>query len=58
MKSLAFETRPQCSEKSSVIQVGSSFYCARRAVLDERMKSNDVVYPALMGTMLHQLFQV
>ncbi|KAL3693543.1 hypothetical protein R1sor_007194 [Riccia sorocarpa] len=38
-------------------KVGSSFACPRRAVLEERMKSNQWSYPALMGTMLHQLFQ-
>jgi hypothetical protein len=27
-------------------------------VLDERIKSSDVSMPALLGTMLHQLFQV
>ncbi|CAM6059613.1 unnamed protein product [Sphagnum tenellum] len=39
-------------------RVGGSFGCARRAVLDERIKSSDVSMPALLGTMLHQLFQV
>lgn len=39
-------------------QVGGSFGCARRAVLDERIKSSDLSMPALLGTMLHQLFQV
>ncbi|CAM6090767.1 unnamed protein product [Calypogeia fissa] len=39
-------------------KVGSSFYCPRRAVFEERIKSNELSYPALMGTMLHQLFQV
>ncbi|KAL2634060.1 hypothetical protein R1flu_005539 [Riccia fluitans] len=38
-------------------KVGSSFACPRRAVLEERMKSNEWSYAALMGTMLHQLFQ-
>ncbi|CAM6033109.1 unnamed protein product [Sphagnum compactum] len=39
-------------------RVGGSFGCARRAVLDERIKSSDLSMPALLGTMLHQLFQV
>ncbi|BBN05891.1 DNA replication ATP-dependent helicase/nuclease Dna2 [Marchantia polymorpha subsp. ruderalis] len=38
-------------------KVGSSFACPRRAVLDERMKTNEWSYAALIGTMLHQLFQ-
>ncbi|GLJ43384.1 hypothetical protein SUGI_0901420 [Cryptomeria japonica] len=39
-------------------RVGTSFSCPRRAVLDERIKSFDLSAAALMGTMLHQIFQV
>ncbi|KAH7281949.1 hypothetical protein KP509_35G004800 [Ceratopteris richardii] len=39
-------------------KVGSSFSCPRRAVLDERIRSNSVAFPALLGTMIHELFQV
>lgn len=39
-------------------QVGSSFKCPRRSVLDERVQSREQAAPALQGTMLHQLFQV
>lgn len=38
-------------------RVGTSFSCPRRAVLDERIKSIDVSTAALMGTMLHRVFQ-
>ncbi|GBG86492.1 hypothetical protein CBR_g41486 [Chara braunii] len=38
-------------------RVGASFGCARRVVLDERLKSVETSGPALMGTMLHELFQ-
>eukprot|EP01018_Ginkgo_biloba_P039983 Gb_09620 [translate_table: standard] len=38
-------------------RVGTSFSCPRRAVLDERIKSTDLSAAALMGTMLHQVFQ-
>eukprot|EP00897_Mesotaenium_endlicherianum_P007811 jgi/Mesen1/7058/ME000369S06383 len=40
-------------------RVGGSFACARRAVLDERVRgTSDTSAAALKGTMLHQLFQV
>ncbi|KAH9297336.1 hypothetical protein KI387_029018, partial [Taxus chinensis] len=39
-------------------RVGTSFSCPRRAVLDERIKSFDLSAAALMGTMLHRIFQV
>ncbi|XP_024544852.1 DNA replication ATP-dependent helicase/nuclease DNA2 isoform X1 [Selaginella moellendorffii] len=38
-------------------RVGSSFSCSRRAVLNERLKSFDSSMAALLGTMLHRLFQ-
>ncbi|KAJ0970838.1 hypothetical protein J5N97_018797 [Dioscorea zingiberensis] len=38
-------------------RVASSFNCPRRAVLDERLKSTEHSTPALLGTMLHQIFQ-
>lgn len=39
-------------------KVGTSFSCSRRAVLDERIRSSSVAFPALLGTMMHELFQV
>ncbi|CAI9781645.1 unnamed protein product [Fraxinus pennsylvanica] len=38
-------------------RVASSFSCPRRAILDERLKSNEHSAAALMGTLLHQIFQ-
>ncbi|PKA53054.1 DNA replication ATP-dependent helicase Dna2 [Apostasia shenzhenica] len=38
-------------------RVASSFTCPRRAVLDERLKSREHSTSALIGTMLHQIFQ-
>uniref|UniRef100_A0A453CXH3 DNA helicase n=1 Tax=Aegilops tauschii subsp. strangulata TaxID=200361 RepID=A0A453CXH3_AEGTS len=38
-------------------RVASSFHCPRRSVLDERLKSNEYSTSALMGTLLHQVFQ-
>nr|XP_029123131.1 DNA replication ATP-dependent helicase/nuclease DNA2 isoform X1 [Elaeis guineensis] len=38
-------------------RVASSFTCPRRAVLDERLKSAEHSTSALIGTMLHQIFQ-
>lgn len=38
-------------------RVASSFTCPRRAVLDERLKSTEHSSVALLGTLLHQLFQ-
>ncbi|CAL0302859.1 unnamed protein product [Lupinus luteus] len=38
-------------------RVASSFSCARRTVLDERLKSNEYSIAALTGTLLHQIFQ-
>ncbi|XP_017697653.3 DNA replication ATP-dependent helicase/nuclease JHS1 isoform X2 [Phoenix dactylifera] len=38
-------------------RVASSFTCPRRAVLDERLKSTEHSTAALIGTMLHQIFQ-
>ncbi|XP_022897892.1 DNA replication ATP-dependent helicase/nuclease DNA2 isoform X3 [Olea europaea var. sylvestris] len=39
-------------------RVASSFSCPRRAILDERLKCNEHSAAALMGTLLHQIFQV
>ncbi|KAJ7535699.1 hypothetical protein O6H91_12G043000 [Diphasiastrum complanatum] len=39
-------------------RIGASFTCPRRAVLDERIKFSDLSSHALLGTLLHQLFQV
>ncbi|MCO5601360.1 hypothetical protein L7F22_055480 [Adiantum nelumboides] len=39
-------------------KVGTSFSCPRRAVLDERIRPSSVAFPALLGTMMHELFQV
>ncbi|KAI3719214.1 hypothetical protein L6452_20109 [Arctium lappa] len=38
-------------------RVAASFSCLRRTVLDERLKSNEQSASALVGTLLHQLFQ-
>ncbi|XP_023743662.1 DNA replication ATP-dependent helicase/nuclease JHS1 [Lactuca sativa] len=38
-------------------RVAGSFSCPRRTVLDERLKSNEQSAAALLGTLLHQLFQ-
>ncbi|XP_020577562.1 DNA replication ATP-dependent helicase/nuclease DNA2 isoform X2 [Phalaenopsis equestris] len=38
-------------------RVASSFSCPRRAVLDERLRASEYSSPALVGTMLHQIFQ-
>ncbi|WOL06102.1 DNA replication ATP-dependent helicase/nuclease DNA2 [Canna indica] len=38
-------------------RVASSFSCPRRAVLDERLKSSEHSSAALLGTLLHQIFQ-
>ncbi|RDX75612.1 DNA replication ATP-dependent helicase/nuclease DNA2, partial [Mucuna pruriens] len=38
-------------------RVAASFSCPRRTVLDERLKYNDYSTAALIGTMLHQIFQ-
>ncbi|KAK1273977.1 hypothetical protein QJS04_geneDACA012087 [Acorus gramineus] len=38
-------------------RVAASFSCARRAVLDERLKSTEHSTSALIGTLLHQIFQ-
>uniref|UniRef100_A0ACD5UV27 Uncharacterized protein n=1 Tax=Avena sativa TaxID=4498 RepID=A0ACD5UV27_AVESA len=38
-------------------RVASSFHCPRRSVLDERIKSTEFATSALMGTLLHQVFQ-
>ncbi|CAA7406684.1 unnamed protein product [Spirodela intermedia] len=38
-------------------RVASSFSCPRRSVLDERLKINEHSTPALIGTLLHQVFQ-
>lgn len=43
---------------SYFVQVASSFTCSRRAVLDERLKSSEHFSAALLGTLLHQIFQV
>ncbi|KAG5627158.1 hypothetical protein H5410_012376 [Solanum commersonii] len=38
-------------------RVAGSFSCSRRAVLDERLKSGEYSAAALIGTLLHQMFQ-
>ncbi|XP_047338486.1 DNA replication ATP-dependent helicase/nuclease JHS1 isoform X2 [Impatiens glandulifera] len=38
-------------------RVASSFSCPRRTVLDERLKSSEQSVAALMGTLMHQVFQ-
>ncbi|GAV87672.1 Cas_Cas4 domain-containing protein/Dna2 domain-containing protein/AAA_11 domain-containing protein/AAA_12 domain-containing protein [Cephalotus follicularis] len=38
-------------------RVAGSFCCSRRTVLDERLKSSEHSTAALIGTMLHQIFQ-
>ncbi|MQL88220.1 hypothetical protein Taro_020775 [Colocasia esculenta] len=38
-------------------RVASSFSCPRRAVLDERLKTAEHSSSALIGTLLHQIFQ-
>ncbi|PHU30986.1 hypothetical protein BC332_03079 [Capsicum chinense] len=38
-------------------RVAGSFSCSRRAVLDERLKSGEYSAAALIGTLLHQIFQ-
>ncbi|KAI4372652.1 hypothetical protein MLD38_010855 [Melastoma candidum] len=38
-------------------RVAASFTCPRRTVLDERLKSSDNSKAALIGTLLHQIFQ-
>ncbi|VFQ84275.1 unnamed protein product [Cuscuta campestris] len=42
---------------ASGTRVASSFSCSRRTVLDERLKSSEYSAAALMGTLLHQIFQ-
>ncbi|XP_072955528.1 DNA replication ATP-dependent helicase/nuclease JHS1 isoform X1 [Typha angustifolia] len=39
-------------------RVASSFSCPRRAVLDERLRSTEHSISALIGTLLHQIFQM
>ncbi|XP_059451094.1 DNA replication ATP-dependent helicase/nuclease JHS1 isoform X1 [Corylus avellana] len=38
-------------------RVAGSFSCPRRTVLDERLKSSEYSTAALIGTLLHQIFQ-
>ncbi|KAK9069565.1 hypothetical protein SSX86_011469 [Deinandra increscens subsp. villosa] len=38
-------------------RVAASFSCPRRTVLDERLKNNEQSAAALVGTLLHKLFQ-
>ncbi|KAL1192958.1 DNA replication ATP-dependent helicase/nuclease JHS1 [Cardamine amara subsp. amara] len=38
-------------------RVAASFGCPRRTVLDERLRSNEHATAALLGTLLHQVFQ-
>ncbi|XP_021612067.1 DNA replication ATP-dependent helicase/nuclease JHS1 isoform X4 [Manihot esculenta] len=38
-------------------RVAASFSCARRSVLDERLKCSEQSDAALIGTLLHQIFQ-
>ncbi|XP_042487897.1 DNA replication ATP-dependent helicase/nuclease JHS1 isoform X3 [Macadamia integrifolia] len=38
-------------------RVAASFSCPRRTVLDERLKCSEHSTPALIGTLLHQIFQ-
>ncbi|EPS67671.1 hypothetical protein M569_07103, partial [Genlisea aurea] len=41
----------------SSTRVSASFSCPRRTVLDMRLKHSEYSYAALMGTLLHQIFQ-
>lgn len=41
-----------------MVQVAASFSCPRRTVLDERLKFGEYSTAALIGTLLHQIFQV
>ncbi|XP_010532178.1 PREDICTED: DNA replication ATP-dependent helicase/nuclease DNA2-like [Tarenaya hassleriana] len=38
-------------------KVAASFACPRRSVLDERLRSNEYSMAAMIGTLLHQVFQ-
>ncbi|XP_061997380.1 DNA replication ATP-dependent helicase/nuclease JHS1 [Rosa rugosa] len=38
-------------------RVAANFICPRRTVLDERLKGNEYSTPALIGTILHQVFE-
>ncbi|CAA0842768.1 DNA replication helicase- putative [Striga hermonthica] len=38
-------------------RVSASFSCPRRTILDERLKHNEHSIAALMGTLLHQIYQ-
>ncbi|XP_040995352.1 DNA replication ATP-dependent helicase/nuclease JHS1 [Juglans microcarpa x Juglans regia] len=38
-------------------RVAASFSCPRRTILDERLKCNEYSTAALIGTLLHQIFQ-
>ncbi|KAH7525256.1 hypothetical protein FEM48_Zijuj06G0205800 [Ziziphus jujuba var. spinosa] len=38
-------------------RVAASFNCPRRTVLDERLRCSEHAAPALIGTLLHQIFQ-
>lgn len=40
------------------LKVAGSFTCPRRTVLDERLKFSDHSTAALIGSFLHQIFQV
>ncbi|CAH9097877.1 unnamed protein product [Cuscuta epithymum] len=42
---------------ASGTRVAASFSCSRRTVLDERLKVSENSAAALMGTLLHQIFQ-
>ncbi|XP_031092095.1 DNA replication ATP-dependent helicase/nuclease JHS1 isoform X1 [Ipomoea triloba] len=42
---------------ASGTRVAASFSCSRRAVLDERLKFSEYSAAALIGTLLHQIFQ-
>ncbi|XP_030475354.2 DNA replication ATP-dependent helicase/nuclease JHS1 [Syzygium oleosum] len=42
---------------ASGTRVAASFTCPRRTVLDERLKSSEYSTAALIGTLLHQIFQ-
>lgn len=40
------------------LQVGSASSCLRRVALEERLHGDDMTPAALLGTLLHMLFQV
>lgn len=47
-----------CSPPACLLQVGTSMGCLRRFVLEERLQGSDMGTAALLGTLMHTLFQV